>query len=117
MMASFDLDRAGAFARAFADRVAFVVESLALAVLLIVFVGLAATRFDLTGAAYVWGLFWMRFAEAEAVVRAPVLGLLALAVSVVTAFVGWVRWTKASRAFEAFPPSRRAHLKMLERLR
>ena len=111
------LEREAAIARALVDRLAFGVESLAVALLVIVFLGLAATRFDLTGAAYVWGLFWMRFAEAEAVVRAPVLGLLALAVSVVTAFVGWVRWTKASRAFEAFPPSRRAHLKMLERLR
>ena len=84
--------------------------------LVVGFVGLAAVRFDLTGAAYVWGFFWMRVAESDDTVRRPVLVLLALVVVVATALVAWVRWRKASRAFEAFPPNRRAYDKMMERL-
>lgn len=110
------IDRWGAFARALIDRVAFAIESFAVALLVLGLVGLAAVRFDLTSAAYVWGFFWMRVAEAEDAARLPVLTLLALVVVVATALVGWVRWTRASRLFETFPASRRARLKMLERL-
>jgi len=110
------LERTGAVARALVDRLAFAVESLAVAIIVVGFAGFAATRFDLGGAAYVWGFFWMRVAEADPAVRAPILALLALFLATVTVLVAAVRWRKASRAFDAFPASRRHHLKIMERL-
>ncbi|HYG28285.1 MAG TPA: hypothetical protein VD906_15450, partial [Caulobacteraceae bacterium] len=91
------IERWGAFARALLDRLAYLVESLGVALLVIAFVALAALRFDLSGAAYVWGFFWMRVAETDDAVRLPVLGLLTVVVVAATGFVGWVRWTRASR--------------------
>ena len=110
-------DHARAFAHALVDRVAFGIECCAVALVVIGLVGFAATRFDLTGAAYVWGFFWMRVAEADAVVRNPALALLALVLAAVALLVAFVRWPKARRAFDAFPPSRRDQLKLMERLK
>lgn len=116
MMEPQAIDRTGAMARALLDRIAFLVESFAVGLVLVVFLGLAAVRFDLSGAAYVWGLFWMRVAESDEAARAPVLGLLGCLMVVTTAIVACVRWSKASRAFDAFPLSRKAQARMLERL-
>jgi predicted transporter len=110
------IDVIGAWARAAVDRLAFVVESLGVSCVVIVTVVLAATRFDLYGAAYVWGFFWVRVAKAEDPARLPVLGMLAGVWIVLTALVGCVRWRKASRAFDDFPPSLQLRRRMLERL-
>ena len=107
---------AGAFARAAFDRAAFVVESFAVALVLMVFLCFAAARFDPLAAAYVWGLFWLRIADSQALLRAPVLTLLGIVTIVVTAIVAWVRWAKASRAFDPFPTRPQVRVQMLERL-
>lgn len=110
-------ERASALAQALVDRIAFAVESLAVAVMVIGFAGVAATRFDVTGGAYVWGSFWLRVAEADAAIRNPMLALLALVLLAVTVLVAFVRWPKARRAFDGFPPSRRDLLRLQERLK
>lgn len=110
------LDQAGAVARAVFDRLAFLAESLAVALALLVVFALAATRFDVGASAHVWGLFWLRMAEVDPAVRTPILALLGLVLLALGIAVAFVRWPKASRAFDAFPPSRRAQRKMLERL-
>lgn len=109
-------DWAGAVARAAFDRAAFVVESFAVAVVVMAFLGFAAARFDPLATAYVWGLFWLRIADSEAVLRAPVLALLGLVTVVLTTIVAWVRWPKARRTFDAFPTRPRVSVQMLERL-
>lgn len=107
---------AGAAARAAFDRAAFLVESFAVALVVMAFVAIAAARFDPLAAAYVWGLFWLRIADSEAVLRAPVLALLGIVTIVLTVIVAWVRWPKARRAFDPFPPRPHVRVQMLERL-
>ena len=107
---------AGAAAQAVVDRTAFLVESFAVALAVMVFLTFAAARFDPLAAAYVWGHFWLRIADSEAVLRTPVLFLFGIVTIVVTAIVAWVRWPKARRAFDPFPSRRRVRARMLERL-
>lgn len=110
-------DRAGSFARALVDRLAFLVESFAVAILVVAFLGLATARFDILGAAYVWGRFWMRIARVDDAARMPALAVLATALTVVTCLCAFVRWRKARNAFEPFPGPRRHRTVIMERLR
>ena len=106
-----------AAARALVDRAAFVVESFAVGLVVLGFLGLAGLRFDVLGAAYVWGHFWTRFAAVDEAARLPIAVALLFAVAAATGFCAFVRWRKASRAFDGFPIRARDHIAMLERLK
>jgi len=110
-------DRVCTGARALVDRIAFVVESFAVGVVVLGFLGLAALRFDVLGAAYVWGRFWTRFAAVDEAARVPVTLALLIALGAATGLCAFVRWDKARRAFDGFPVSTRDHAAMLERLK
>lgn len=94
------LERARALLRALFDRLAFVVESGAVALAIAGFLTFAACQFDWQTVTHEWGNFWTHYADATPDARAGVNVFMAVAMFVLTVLAAAVRYPKASRAFD-----------------
>lgn len=89
-------------ARAAADRLAFVFESVCIAAVVLVLLTLSPVRFDGIAGAQQWGGFLTHFADASPEARLPVTRFLAIVLVVLTGMVAATRFKKARLNFEPF---------------
>ena len=101
------LEAARAWLHAFADRVAFVLESacVANAVFWFLIWGLLGFRWLTT--AHEWGRFWVHYVAATPAARRPVELFVAAVLVILTVLAGAIRAPKASRAWAPWPSARR----------
>lgn len=76
-------------------RLAFAVENLALAVLVLAVLSFLITRADWNGVTWEWGRFWLHYAEASPSARRPIDFALLAALAITTGLLGWARYRTA----------------------
>ena len=88
-------------ARSAFARIAFLVETLALAIVVLLFLTFLIVRTDWLWTTHQWGLFWTHYAAASADVRRPVNLVLLIALTVVAAAIASARLHAARRVWRA----------------
>ncbi|PIB95345.1 hypothetical protein [Caulobacter sp. X] len=88
---------------ALADRVSFVLESLAVAVFLFLLLTWSILGFDWQTTTHEWGSFWSHYAKASVEARRPVETVLLVALAVLWGGACLIRFRKARLAWLAWP--------------
>jgi hypothetical protein len=101
------LELGRAWAKALADRIAFVVESACVANAVFWFLTWAGLGFSWSVAAHQWGNFWTHYVAAAPSARQPVELFVAAVGAALTLATCLIRAPKASRGWDPWPASRR----------
>lgn len=88
---------------ALADRVSFVLESLAVAVFLFLVLTWSVFGFDWQTTTHEWGSFWSHYAKASADARRPVETVLLVVLALLWGGACFIRFRKARLSWFAWP--------------
>ena len=99
------------FSRLVLARAAFLLDSLSLAFLLLVFLSFLVVRADGLATAHEWALFLSHYVDASPGARAPVNRVLGCAMVLTTLLVAWTRMATAKLAWSALDGAARAELR------
>jgi len=97
------LEKARTVLYAATDRLAFVVESFAIASAVFWLLTWAACSFDWQTVTHEWGSFWTHYAKATAEARAPVEHFIGWTLAIMTALTAAIRFPKARLCWAPWP--------------
>lgn len=97
------LEQSRSLVHAGVDRLSFVLESAAVAVVLFWLLTWAACSFDWQTVTHEWGSFWTHYAKASPASRLPVERFIGASLAILTALTAAIRLPKARMSWAAWP--------------